>query len=483
MIPIRWRLTIFHSVMTLLIAAGLVIGVFIVLIWAVESEVGDRAEIRAEEAAQIVQTRGTLDEADLERLSGNGVEIIVRDAQGIPVLEPQNELPERIDDRPVWEKALELGGPFGETVSVRSTLFPPPNPEFRTYERVFVHAIPVEPVGSPIRVVEARIPYDSIGSSLLPVVPLAGLAVVGSLLSIGGSYILTRKAFAPVNAVVQSTREITESNLSQRLPVKSRRDEISRLAMTFNDLLSRLEVAFREREEVLESQRRFVADASHELRTPLTSILGYSRLLKQWGLEDPDAARESVASIEQQAAHMYRLVENLLSLARGDEAGALDLQPHDLRAVVSRAMETGLATAGGRVVLRDDSDETAVMALIDPDALYQAATILIDNAIKYTPPGGSVTVAARNDRRGPQLVVADTGIGIPSEHLPHLFERFYRVDQARSQGGTGLGLAIAQQIVALHGGTIEVESASGQGSTFTICLPQPPAHRTSRLVS
>lgn len=474
MIPIRWRLTIFHAITTLLIAVGLVAGVFLVLIRAEESEVGDRAEARAVDAAQIVAVQGTLAQTDLTRLSANDVQIVVRDERGRPILEPGSSLPERRDSAaPVWRQALQSGVPAGETIEVVPTPFDELNPDGSLYTRVYIHAVPVEPADSAARVVEARIPYDSIGSSLLPVAPLAGLAVVAVLLTIGGSYLLARRAFAPVKAIAQSTREITESNLSQRLPVRSRRDELGQLATTFNDLLARLETSFEQKEEVLAHQRRFVADASHELRTPLTSILGYARLLREWGLENPETARESVAAIEHQAARMYKLVEDLLNLARGDEADALDLYHHDLRDIAARVTETGRTVANGRITVGYDPQPERVPALVDGDLIYQAAAILLDNAVKYTPHGGRVTVMARTTEHGPELQVTDTGIGIAADHLPHLFERFYQVDKARSTGGAGLGLAIAQQIVELHGGTIDVCSVPGQGSSFVIRLPRP----------
>lgn len=464
----------FHAMSTLLIAAGLVLGVFLVLIRSVESEVGDRAEVRAEEAAEIIASGGTFTDVDLARISGTGVDIVVRNVDGRPILRTENAIPDRIDaDEQVWQSALRTGEPFGETISVRSTMFPEPNPELRTYERVYVHAIPVSPAGSDARIVEARIPYDSVGSSLLPVAPLAGLAVLASLLAIGGSYSLARRAFAPVNAMVETTREISESNLSRRLPVRTRwrRDEISRLASTFNDLLDRLEMAFREREAILSRQRQFVADASHELRTPLTSILGYTRLLKHWGLEHPETARESVDAIEQQAAQMHRLVEDLLRLAKGDDRLVVDREVRNLQEILERAAETGGTLAAGKVTIEHPRASAPVMASVDDDLVYQAVMILVDNAIRYTPQGGTVTLSTRRAGNRVEISVADTGIGIAAEHLPHLFERFYQVDRSRSSGGSGLGLAIARQVVEAHDGTLTVDSVSGQGSTFRILLP------------
>jgi signal transduction histidine kinase len=299
---------------------------------------------------------------------------------------------------------------------------------------------------------------------------IGGVALLLVLIAIGGSFLLARAAMSPVNAIVASARQITGSDLSQRLPVKRKRDEIGRLALAFNDLLARLDVAFRQREETLMQQRRFVADASHELRTPLTSIQGYARMLRQWALDDPATARESVDAIEREATRMTELVENLFRLAHGDEGGQLEVAEHDLRELVTAAVDAARA-AQQRVAIVYEPPVAPVTAWFDQDRIRQVTTILLDNAVKYTPGGGRVTVTVRRIAAGVELTVSDTGIGIPEEHAPHIFERFYRVDAVRSAGGTGLGLAIAKQIVEQHNGTIEVASSPGRGSTFTVKLP------------
>jgi len=312
---------------------------------------------------------------------------------------------------------------------------------------------------------------------------LVGGALVAFLLSAGAAYLLARAALSPVEAVVDSAREITEGDLSKRLPVAHKGDEIGRLATTINGLLARLEAAFARREEALARQRRFTADASHELRTPLTSISGYAQLLEEWGLRDPRVARESVAAIRRESGYVRELVETLLALARGDEGAPLDPEPCDLGAVAEEAVQSARAAAKDKVEIQYAQDPPAGqeppasrrgVVLCDRGRVRQAISILLDNAVKYTPKGGRVTVAVWESEEWARIEVADTGIGIPEDQLPLVFERFHRADKARASSGAGLGLAIARQIAEVHGGRIEIESTPGEGSAFTLSLPRGP---------
>jgi signal transduction histidine kinase len=288
---------------------------------------------------------------------------------------------------------------------------------------------------------------------------------------------LARAALSPVDAVVRSARQITESDLSKRLPVAYAKDEIGRLTTTINDLLGRLEAAFARREEALSRQRRFAADASHELRTPLTSIGGYARMLKDWGLEDPKTAQEGVVAILGESERMRELVEGLLALARGDAGAPLELASGDLGAVAIEAVKAVRAAAGGKVAVEYTPPKGSVEASFDRARIRQVADILLDNAVKYTPEGGTVVVDVGRENGWAWLEVSDTGIGIPAKELPLVFERFHRADPARAEEGAGLGLSIARQIVRAHGGEIEAKSEPGKGSTFVLQIPQSrPAH-------
>jgi two-component system OmpR family sensor kinase len=275
-----------------------------------------------------------------------------------------------------------------------------------------------------------------------------------------------------VDAVVRTARQIGESDLSKRLPVAYPKDEIGRLTTTINDLLGRLEAAFARREEALSRQRRFAADASHELRTPLTSIAGYARMLRDWGLENPKTARESVAAIREESERMAELVESLLTLARGDADAPLELAPGDLSTVVASATKAAQAAAGSKVAVEYAPPEEPVGASFDKTRIRQVADILLDNAIKYTLEGGTVVIGVGQENDWARLEVSDTGIGMPADELPLVFERFHRVDPARSEGGAGLGLSIARQIARAHGGEIEAKSEPGKGSTFILWIPR-----------
>ncbi|HJQ28555.1 MAG TPA: ATP-binding protein, partial [Rubrobacter sp.] len=235
---------------------------------------------------------------------------------------------------------------------------------------------------------------------------------------------------------------------------------------------SRLEAAFGRREEALERQRRFAADASHELRTPLTAISGHARMLDEWALEeDPERAKRSVGAIRAAAVRMRNMVESLLVLTRGDESADLDVGRHDLAAVAEEAAHAA-RTADGKASVDYMRPKRAVEATFDRDRVFQVASILLDNAVKYTPQGGSVLVRVEEEDGMAALEVSDTGVGIPEDDLPLVFERFHRADHSRTDGGVGLGLSIARQIAEAHGGEIRARSVPGKGSTFTLLLPQ-----------
>jgi two-component system, OmpR family, sensor kinase len=299
---------------------------------------------------------------------------------------------------------------------------------------------------------------------------------VAFLLSIGGAYLLAGAALKPVEAVTSAAGEMGGDDLSKRLPVANPGDEVGRLATTINGLLSRLEATFARREEALERQRRFAADASHELRTPLTAISGHARMLDEWALEeDPEQARRSVGAIRQEAGRMRGLVESLLVLTRGDEGAGLEIGRHDLAASAEEAAQA--AAAGGKVSVEYVRPEREVAATFDRGRVLQVASILLDNAVRYTPEGGSVAVRVREEGDLAVLEIADTGAGIPEDQLILIFERFHRADPSRADGGAGLGLSIARQIAESHGGEIKVWSKPDQGSTFTLLLPKRPLPR------
>jgi signal transduction histidine kinase len=321
-------------------------------------------------------------------------------------------------------------------------------------------------------VVVASMPAAVIGEEGFWIVPviIAGLGIVVLVAMSIVSWVLVRSSLAPVTTITTAAREITASDLSRRLPVDNARDELGQLSTTINDLLARLEVAFNERERAMEDQRRFVADASHELRTPLTSILGYARMLRSWGLDNPEAAREGITAIEDEAERMHVLIEALLRLARGEDLPAIHPEPLDLVALARDAVQS-LHAAAPDAAITVHTPEEPVIATADRMTIRQVIGILLDNAIRYGASPEPVELTIRKEGSAAVIEVTDHGPGIDARHLPHLFDRFYRADAARTEPGSGLGLAIAKQVVEQHGGTIAVQSEVGSGTTFTVTLP------------
>ena len=294
----------------------------------------------------------------------------------------------------------------------------------------------------------------------------AGVPLILLLASLGG-YFLARKSLAPIALMNQQTQRITAENLSAQLDVANPRDEVGQLAMTINALLARMDAAFQE-------QRRFIADASHELRTPLAVLRGETEV----ALEQERATveyQESLALIKDEAERLSRIVEDLFMLARQPvDAPSMMREMVRLDEVVSdcaRAAQV-LATQKG-LRLRIDASLREITLHGDDEMLKRMLLNLLDNAVKYTPAGGEITIALGSQDGDARIVVSDTGIGIPAADQPRIFDRFYRVDKARSRalGGAGLGLSIARWIVEGHGGSLSVESAPGRGSSFKVELP------------
>jgi two-component system, OmpR family, sensor kinase len=459
-VPIRWRLTLYIALAIGAILLILGFALFFLLRDALLSNVETTTKQRAESAASSIIEGESLDDDDIEELTLDGVFVIVRDDRG-GVLTETVDLPKEGGEDPVSQRAFDTGEPASGTV------------QFSGEEPTYVYAVPVNPTEGRARVVEAGKSYEAAqeGIESLGAILAAGIGAA-FLFSIGGAYLLARAALGPVETVTSTARSMGEDDLSKRLPVANPKDEIGRLATTINALLARLEAAFTRREEALSRQRRFAADASHELRTPLTSISGHARMLDEWALEkDRETARRSVRAIRREAKRMRSLVESLLTLTRGDEGAPLDVGRHDLAEIAKEAVETARDTADGRLSVEFVPPEQGIMATCDRGRILQVASILLDNAVKYTPAGGTVTVAVRARGDRVELEVSDNGVGIPEDELPLIFERFHRADAARAEDGAGLGLSIARQIAEAHGGTINARSKLGAGSRFVLTLP------------
>ena len=302
-------------------------------------------------------------------------------------------------------------------------------------------------------------PVNQLVRHLLVLLAL-GLPFV-AILSAGGGYLLVRRALAPVEQITGKAEVITQHNLSERLPVPRTGDELERLSLALNHMITRLDDAF-------ENSRRFVADASHEIRTPLTIIQGELESMAK----DPKAPAEfseQLGSLLEEVERMSRIVQQLFALSRLDageahaESALLDLTI----LAVSTAEQMALLAEDKRITLSREGG-SPVLVMGDRSRLRQVIVNLLDNAIKYTEPEGAVALTTGVCNGWAFLEVSDSGIGIPPEALPHVFERFYRVREERNSGapGAGLGLSIVKSICSAHGGHVEVESSVGKGSRF-----------------
>jgi heavy metal sensor kinase len=293
-----------------------------------------------------------------------------------------------------------------------------------------------------------------------------GLPLVLALAGVGG-WLLATRTLRPLASMAEQAHRITGSNLDTRIQVDDAVEELALLVTSFNELLSRLDQAF-------DTMRRFVADASHELRTPVSVIRGEAdvALSKERG---EDEYRESLGIVLDESRRLSRLVDDLLNLARAD-AGHVRLQTHDfyVNELVAECCRSVQGLASARQLTLECRTEGDLQFTGDEQLLRRLLINLLDNAIRYTPAGGTVTAAIESRPEAVRISVADTGIGIQADDQAHIFERFYRTGEARSRrdGGFGLGLAIVKWIAESHQGTVACNSKYGCGSLFTVMLPR-----------
>jgi two-component system, OmpR family, sensor kinase len=316
------------------------------------------------------------------------------------------------------------------------------------------------------------------------------LIVLAALAGVGAA--IVRASLRPLVEIEQTARAIAAGDLTRRVPERDPGTEVGRLGRALNTMLAQIESAFGARAASEASarrsedrMRRFVADASHELRTPLTTIRGFAELYRQGAARDPAELDRLMWRIEDQAARMGLLVEDLLLLARLDTERPLDRQPVDLLALAAEAVNDARAVAPDRrieVVLGgDDGDHDGVLVVLGDDRrLRQVLANLVNNALTHTPAGSPIEVrvgtSTLDGRPGAAFEVVDHGPGLAPEQAERVFERFYRADPARSpaDGGSGLGLSIVAALVAVHGGTVAVDSVPGRGARFRVVLPLAP---------
>jgi two-component system OmpR family sensor kinase len=336
-----------------------------------------------------------------------------------------------------------------------------------TRYRVYAQA---DPFGSGVTVVAA--PMTEIDEAMSRLLVQEALVIALVLLVLGAvAWAVVRVGLLPLDRMGHTAGAIAGGDLSRRVESTDRRTEVGRLGIALNAMLDRLERAFSERQASEDRLRRFLADASHELRTPLASIRGYAELFRMGAAREPEEVSKAMRRIEDEAARMGVLVEDLLMLARLDEIAETPHAEVRLDTLAGDAVDDARATAPERSIDLVEDGEASVMG--DAHQLRQVLGNLLRNALVHTPPGTQIEVSVSADDSAVRVAVRDHGPGLPSEDSDALFERFWRSEGGRERGkaGAGLGLAIVAAIVDAHGGEVDAANALGGGAVFTVRLP------------
>lgn len=460
---IRTRLTLWYSALLATVILVFGVSLFSLLNWAWYSQLRENMEYVAERMLEVITVdpvSGVLNPPSLENESAQmpffafAIQVWRRDGLLVAISDNVKSMQAPFD-APMLDS---------QTMATRDT-------RLEDGTHILVTTVPIiwGPNGRRVGVMQVMSPLSTLDQAVDRLVRvMIGVGAVALILSFFVGSVIAGQALLPIETIGQTARQITAAeDLSRRIPYNGPPDELGQLTQTFNTTLDRLERLFM-------AQRRFVADVSHELRTPLTTIQGNVDLIKRVG-----PAPELLEAIESENKRMTRLVGDLLLLAQAD-SGRLPIT-EDVVELGTLALEVyrQAQVLAGDVQLKLGAVD-AVRVMGDADRLKQLMLNLITNSLKYTPAGGSVTISVTAGGGYAMLRVADTGIGIPKDDLPLIFERFYRVDKARDRqkGGAGLGLSIAKWIAEAHHGRIWAESEPGKGSTFIVQLPSIDADET-----
>lgn len=457
---LRFRLSAWYAAMMAvcltLAGASLYLGLARYLEWSLRKELGDQARVIAENLLRQVTTQGehwVIAEVDdyAPEINGRFIRLVRPDGSVMYQSGPPKDQSFDPASIPMSSASLPTGSLEGATIGGTRPV---------VLER---YAFKVD--GGSYRI-ETGAPYASIERVLHGVllILVIGMPLVVAVAAIGGFFIVQR-GLAPIDAITQQAERISSRTFSERLPVPKTGDEIESLSMSLNRMISRLEEAF-------EHINRFSADVSHELRTPLAILHGELDAVARRRRLSPDLL-DAIGSALEEVERLTRIVDHLLIISRLDTGEVFPRTILNLGELANSTVEQVRLLAEEKSITIDEQIRPDVLVEGDPLRLQQLIVNLLDNAIKYTSQGGrvAVTVAAATTRA--QISVADTGLGIPADSVPHVFDRFYRADKARARntGGAGLGLAIVKAICSAHGGSINVNSTEGAGSVFTVELP------------
>lgn len=453
-LAIRLRLTVWYTAIMALMVGLFGFVAFFAMRRSIHTSVDEQLRDQADVVAELI-----------ERTGREGAEDLRHELREHAEIAPEDMLLQVSDQQGNW---------FYRSKSISAYQLPEP--------RAVVHrSVSVESRGMPLRVfttivqVEDQTYYVQVANLMDDFYEaldrfreiLLVLAPLLLLLASAGGYWMSRRALAPVDAITRTAQDIGGQNLSRRLAVPQTGDELQRLTETLNGMLDRLERAFKR-------ITQFTGDASHELRTPLSVMRTRAEIILRRPRSEAEY-REALDQILKELETTTDLIEKLMLLARADSgAEALQFAPVNLTDTLREVCRQGRALAQAKQInFQEQISEGPVTVAGDAHALQRLFLILIDNAVKYTPTEGHITASLTKTSNFAVAEIRDTGIGIGEADLPHIFERFYRADKARSRemGGAGLGLSIGRWIAEAHSGTIEVESAVGQGSEFRVRLP------------
>jgi heavy metal sensor kinase len=454
---IKFRFTIWYLLVLIVLLSALGAGVYLYLSRSLYRNLDDSLELRSTQLRSIPAILESIRQGEFEEELGEIVILYFYSGGQLAEVSPRGI-------------SIPLSQEFVSQAIAGTSLFATIQTE--EGERLRLLAVPINlsilgpPPGiQPAALVIAR-STKQIDQALAGLVRTLIIAVPLALaLAAGGGIFLARRALKPVDKIARTAREIGEGDLSQRINVNTK-DELGRLAATLNEMIGRLEKAF-------QRQKQFTSDASHELRTPLAVIEAESTLALQKE-RPPGDYQQSLETISQESRQMSSLIDQLLTLARADAGkeqwNFTEVNLGKLISNLTTDVEVLCQEKGLSFQLGQPHD---LVVKGDEARLRELFMNLLDNAIRYTPALGTVSISLRREEQMAVIAITDTGIGIPAEDIPFIFERFYRVDKSRSraEGGSGLGLAICQHIAEVHGGKIEVESQMGTGSTFSVWLP------------
>ncbi|HLG50907.1 MAG TPA: HAMP domain-containing sensor histidine kinase [Chloroflexota bacterium] len=454
---IRLRLTVWYAgLMALTLVLSSVI-LYLVLNQSMTIETDTFLESKARDMSFSLQSALRL--PDLDRFAEGDVyaQLLMPDLRIVDESKSLGDLGEPLD--PEAARLAVAGTSSFNTVVIRDV-------------RVRVYTTRITIRGNQVRILQVGRSFERFEHTLTwlqRALLIGDLALVALATAVG--WWMAGSSLRPIVRITRTVQSIGESQrLDQRVEYEGPHDEIGELVHTFNRMLAQLEAS-------ISAQRRFVADASHELRTPLTTLRLNIDLLRRDRTAEPPERAEVLDDIASELDRLSRLVQGLLDLARADAGFHLERQPVRADEIVLDVYHQVRPAADGVVINLGETFPITFYA--NPDYLKQLLLILLDNAIKYTDPGGQVRFTVERDGEWVKFQVSDTGRGIAPEDLPHIFERFYRSRGVRRQRGTGLGLAVARWIAEEHGGHIDVESVPGHGATFTVWLPagdpRPPA--------